>query len=116
MGYDIVEDETDLIIGICDDLPLQEVIVAFEDQFQLALFLALERIQHVLRAVDNEDRRIFLGSLEIGRIIAQSEIVEHLLDVFALALRVLLVVKLHPSKILYQKDKRVRCNQDSIKK
>lgn len=93
--YDVVENEPNLIGGIGDDLPLQEVIIARENFLQLTFLLPLQRIDHVLRTVQYENSRILFRGLEIGSIVAQPEVIQHLFDILQLSLRFVVLVELH---------------------
>ena len=53
--YHIVKDESYLVIGIGNDLSLQEVIVTLKDHLQLTFLLSLYSLEHVFRTVDNEN-------------------------------------------------------------
>lgn len=103
-NYDIVEDEPDFVRSIGDNLTLQEIVITLKYELKLGFLFTLERIDHILRTVNDEDSGILLGSLKVGGIITKSQIVEHFLNVFLVWLRLAFLLKIHTSKILYQNE------------
>lgn len=97
-SYHIVKNEADLVTSIGYNLPLQKTVISLKDELQLTFLLPLERLEHVLGTINDENCRVLLRCLEIGSIVTKTQIVKHLFDVFTLALIVLLLVELHPSK------------------
>jgi hypothetical protein len=97
-SYDIVKNEAHLVASIGYYFPLQKTVISLKNKLQLTFLLPLERLEHVLRTINDENCWILLRCLEIGSIVTETQIVEHLFDVFALALIILLLVELHPSK------------------
>jgi hypothetical protein len=53
--YNIVEDESDFVAGVGDDLSLQEVVVSLEDELQLTFLFSLKGFQHILGTIDDEN-------------------------------------------------------------
>lgn len=71
--YHVVENKSNSVAGTRDNLALEEVVVAFEDELQLTLVLALQLLQDLFAAVNEEYCAIFLGVLNEAVVLSETQ-------------------------------------------